>query len=681
MSLVFDGNKYTERLRQVRLGSALPSLVERYALDQRHLNVSDGELFGWIEQVVGLWHRQADHGVATIVDVCAQLLADDEKLRRTRGYQDAEWWRDLVREAWPAASDPPARPGAADPAAKPPGLADAEPRPATGPIPAPRSPAPPSPPRPPRYGGRPIPDRRSPRGQPTAGAESRQPPAPPALHVTTDQRGDRVIVRWQVPPDASATVEFEVERLAGPGIEGRRWRTARTAVEDLEPPTGRPLTYQVVTQDPDYDGPSKGIHADVVFTPPVTGLVARQVSNGGVTGRWRARADVWETQVWRTPAGTSADPADGAPIPSQADRFHDRGAPPGRHVYSVVPIYQDPESRRAYPGEYSSVEVEVFDRPPQPRADVDGGQQHGASDVVLRWDQLPPGASLLLRRAAAEPAGAAGESLTLEDACSIGEPVADGEALTGTTGCVTLPAGRWLLVPFSVAGNLAVRGRSITVVVVPPVSNPEAVRTGPKVLVSWEWPEGLGLARVVWRTGGAEVVREVTISEFRRLGAVAFSGSDAAEAQISGVVRSGTDVLTSAPVTAPVTAQTPTLTFHVQRVWPWQLRRTRPYRLHGPRWWCARRRIVIMADLPCAVLRLEMYARSPAGGANSEKAVCAIDDLELGPGRPHEVSLDLPDLSAMDRPRYLACRAETLSGPIRVDEFASTGREIRPCFR
>jgi hypothetical protein len=676
MSLIFDGNDYTERcLRQIRLGSELPSRVERYALDQRHLNVPDDELVEWIKDVVRLWLRQADGGVPNIADACEQFLADHKKLRGARGYPDAEWWRDQIREAWPAAADPPARPVATDPAARPAGPTDAAPRPATGRSPAPRPPAPPSAPRPPWSGRRPGPDRPSPPSQPLAGAKSRPPP-PPVVDAAAEQRGDRVIVRWQAPPDASAAVEFEVERLAGPGREARQWRTTRTVVEDLDPPAGRRLTYRVVTQDPDYDGRSNGIQADVVFTPPVTGLVASQVSNGGVTGRWRARADVRETQVWRTPAGTPADPADGASIPSQADRFHDRSAPPGRHVYSVVPIYQDPESRMAYPGEYSSVEVEVFDRPPPPRAAVDGGQQQGASDIVLRWDQLPAGASLLLRRVAAEPAVDAGESLTLEDACSIGEPVADGEALTGTTGRVTLPAGRWLLVPFSVAGNLAVRGPSITAVVVPPVSNPEAVRTGANVLVSWEWPEGMRLAKVVWRTGGADVVREVTINEFRRLGGVVFPGSEAAEAQISGVVRSGADVLISAPVTVRVTAQTPTLTFHVQRVRPWQLRRTRPYRLHGPRWWRARRRIVIMADLPCEGLRLEIYARTPAADASSETAICTIDDLELGPGQSHEVSLDLPDLSAMDRPRFLACRAETMSGPVRVDDFASTGREI-----
>jgi hypothetical protein len=676
-SLNFDGNEYTERcLRPVRVGSKLPSLVDRYALDQRHLDVADHELFGWITQVVDLWRRQAAQGVSTIAAVCAQLLAADEEMRDTTDYREAEWWRKQIRAArYPPASST-APPTGDAPVDEPRRASSAESGPVAKPVPVPKPSV--------------TSSRVSPPGQPVPVTGYRQSPLP-VREVTTEQRDDRVIVRWQVPPGASSAVRFMVERLAGPGVEGLRWFTSGTVVEDPEPPAGRPLVYQVVTQEPSHGTQSKGMEAGVVFTPPVSGLVARQVSSGGVTGRWRSHADIRETRVWRTLAESGADPAAGTPVPSQADRFHDRDAPPGRHVYTVVPIYQDPDNGITYRGEYSSVEVEVFDLPPLPRVEVPEDQRHGTPEIVLRWDQMPSGASLMLRRAVAEPAGAAGDALALEDACRIGDPVAGGEALNGTTACVALPTGHWLLIPFSVAGNFAVRGHSIPVAVVPPVENAEAVRNGANVLVSWGWPEGMRLARVVWRTGDVELVREVTISEFRRLGGVAFQTSGTAEAQVSGLVRSGAEEMISAPVTARVTAQTPMLIFHVHRVWPWQLRHTRPsgkpgsgddpYRPHGPRWWCARRRIVITADLPCTGLRVEIYVRTPTGHAGSEIPVCALDDLELEPRRPHEVTLTLPDLSTLDHPRYLGCRAATMSGPVRVNEFASTGREIRPCFR
>ena len=647
--LKFDANGYLERLRQVRVGSVLPSLVERYALDERHLDAADRQLACWIEDVVSLWRRQADKGVATIAGACAQFLADDEELRRKPGYRDARWWRDQIRAARPAA-------------------------------PGPRQPGPSGPPSPARP--RPVatgdPDQPSPAAEPGSATQPKRALAP-FRDVTVEQRDDRVIVRWQLSPDADAA-GFMVERLAGPGIEGRRWRTAGAAFEDLNPPAGRPLEYRVTPQVPEAATQPAGIRVRVVFTPPVSGLAAAQVSNGGVTGRWRAHPGVRETQVRRAAAASDADPADGVQVPSQIDRFHDRAAPPGRHVYTVVPIYRAAGSHVSYRGRHSRVDVEVVDPPPPPRVAVEEGR-HGATDVVLRWDPMPAGVSLLLRRATAEPAGAEGDVLTLEDSRLIGEPAADEETFGGTTARVTLPAGNWLLVPLSAAGSLAVRGRSIAVVVIPPVRNAEATRNGPNGLLSWEWPEGMRLARVTWRTGGVERVQEVPISEYRRLGGVPFHGSEAAEARISGVVRSGAEELVSAPVTAPVAAQAPTLVFHVHRVRPWQLRRVRPYRLHGPRWWCSTRRIVIKSDLPCAGLRLEFYARAPSGGADAEIPVRVVEDLELASGRPHELTLTLPDLSALDQPRYLACRAATMSGPVRVNEFASTGREIRPCFR
>jgi hypothetical protein len=285
---------------------------------------------------------------------------------------------------------------------------------------------------------------------------------------------------------------------------------------------------------------------------------------------------------------------------------------------------------------------------------------------------LPPGVSLLLRLAATEPAGAAGDSLTLEEARNVGEPVADGEALGGTTAEVILPAGCWIIIPFAVAGNVAVRGHAVTVDVVPAVTLPVAIRNGPDVHVSWNWPDGLRMARIVCRAGGVDWPREVTLHEYRRHGRVTFQVSEAAEVQISGLVRRGAELLVAAPATARAPAQTPTLTYQACRVWPWQVSRTRPYRVHGPRWWSARRRVILTTDLPCTGLTVVMYMKT----RTAEVVLAEIKDLELGPGRSHEVMLTLPDLSAMGRPRYMYCRAETMSGPVLVDEVHSRGREI-----
>lgn len=651
----FDPEAYIrEVLRPIRVGGRLPSLVKLYALDDQHLEMGNPELVEWIEEhVVGLWHRQDDDGVINIAEVCRHLIQDHEKLRHTPGYRQASWWHQQIRAESPGASNP----------APPPGL-----------VPAPPTPA--KPPRP-QVRDAEIAD------QPVVGAESAQ-PSPAVLGVKVEQRDDRVIVSWQVPSGASSGVRFTVDRLPGQGMQGRQWTPSGGLIEDRDPPPGRRLAYRVAMRDSVHGISSTG-QASTVFTPPVSEFVATQDGKGTVVGSWRGAAEISATQVWRAPAGSSAAPSEGELIPSRRSGFHDPSAPVGRHAYSVVPIYRDPESHTTYRGRLSTVDVEVVAPPPAPRVAVWEGQQPGAAELALCWDQLPAGVSLLLRRVAADPAGSVGDWLTIGDARAVGEPVTDGEGLTGTSARVTMPAGRWLLIPFSVAGSLAVRGQAVTVAVVPPMkSKPEFSRHGPNVRVSWEWPtedENIRLARVVWRTGDIELVREVTLSEYKSLGYVVFQGSGPAEVQVSSVVRDAVGEMLSAPVLAHAPAQTPTLTFHVHRVWPWLPMHVRPFPPHGPRWWCATRRIVFTADLPCTGLRLEIYVRTPIGGPGSEVPVRVIEDLDLGPDRPYEMTLTLPDLSALDRPLYLACRGRTMSDSVRINEFASTGREIRPCFR
>jgi hypothetical protein len=482
--LIFNPDDYINRvLRPFPDGGELPQVTERYALDQRHLDMAEGNLIGWIDQVVELWHRQAG-SAPRIAEVCVRFLAADEELRRTIPYRDPQWWRDQIGAETTPREEP-------VPEVEPtPGLRGDAPDQATEPAdPPPGSDAPVS-------GGT---DGAGP--APPSTEEPRPRKAPQPTEVTADQLDDRVVVRWPAPPDA-LDVRFTVERVARPGVDPRRWTTSGNTIEDREPSAGQPLLYRIRIHLADSDVQPPRMETVAVFTPPVAGLVASQVSDGGVMGRWQTRANLRETQVWRTPAGSSADPADAALVPSRPDGFHDRHPPPGLHTYSVVPIYRDPESGMTYPGEYRSIDVPVVDRPPPPRLERDHAGQEGTSAVALRWDPLPSGVSLLLRRVATEPAGAEGDSLTLEEAGNVGEPVADGEALGRTTAEVTLPAGCWIMIPFAVAGNLAVRGHAVTVDVVPAVTLPEAIRNGADVHVSWDWPDGLRMARVVCRAGG-----------------------------------------------------------------------------------------------------------------------------------------------------------------------------------
>jgi hypothetical protein len=625
----FDRETYIDRvLRPLGRGASgrLPHLVVRYALDQWPPDATDQDLMRRVDQVVDLWRRQEEGGTAGLAEACRRCLVDDDRLRHQTAYTDPRWWRGRIRD-WQSLgqrSDPES--GRASPSAdhakQPSATAECD-----------RQSAP----------------------EPPESADAGVPPElPPPADLTAETRDDRVILRWLAPPAAPTDVTFTIERLSVTGARQFVAATPGTTIEDREPPGGRTVTYRVLAEHAASGAQSDATLVRVVFTPPVTDLAAGQVRDGRVVGHWRMHPDVWRADVRRTLHGSPTDRASGATIRARATGFDDPQPPPGRYIYSVVPVYRDPDIDQTYRGRRAEVEVEVFDQPPQPRVSIGESREHESARVTLRWRQLPDGVFLLMRCSAVEPAGAAGDLLMMEETEQVGLPVWNGQDFTGTTANLALPAGRWVLVPFAVAGGRAVRGDCLHVDVVPPVTLPEAVRNGPDVQVT----------RVVWRADGLDLLREITRSEFQGRGSVTFRRSEAASIRIIGVVRSGADELTSAAVTVTALAQLPTLTYRVRR-------------LPGLLPWSRRRRVVLATDLPCAGLRAVIYVHAPSRGRESDVELAVRDDLDLGPGRSQDVMVTIPKAGEIARPCYVSCRATTGSGEVRVDDFASSGREIR----
>ena len=679
---VFDPDTYIEQVLrpfQRDTSGRLPPVPERYALDLWLADAGAEELRKWISDVVTLWRRQGEAGTAGLADVCSLWLDADTQLRRTAEYDNPQWWREQIRASRPSTSAPADRRGPARVAGTSGGAAAGR-----GQWPSPSGPAlrltldqpfgtgqrteaSTRSGRRPTGGAQPRPGRATPtRAQsPVAeaqsasdeGASAGEAEAPPRLSLLTGLRPemthDRVILRWNAPPDAPEDVAYTVERAGGRGVKQMSGQTPETAVFDRDPPAGRPLVYRVRATDPATGAESDDALVEVVFAPPVTGLAARQERGGGVTGRWRAHADLWSVEVRRRPAGTPPGPAD-VPIQPVGDGFGDPKPPIGRHTYRVVPSYRDPDTKRVYEGQAAQVEVRVHDRPPLVLLEMNESEGSGPAAFALRWGELPAEVSVLLRRTATEPSGAVGDLVMIEEARRIGQPVAEG--LTGTGAVVTLPAGRWILIPFAVAGDRAVRGDGVGVDVIPPVTDLDTVRNGAEVEVTWRWPDGLRLARIVWIADGAESVREVVYSDYLPRGSVIFRRGEAAEVRVIGLVRSGAELLTAAPVGKKVPEQPPTLTYHVSRV-----SRFLP--------WSRTRRVAVSADRPCGGVHLEIYLRMPIRGPDAEVALAAVDDLHFGPGCPHVVRVELPRTAETDVPCYVTCRASN-------DAWRDQGRSL-----
>jgi hypothetical protein len=631
----FDPETYIQQVLGAFLrapGDDLAPLLERYALDYRFADASDEGIRRWIHQVVDLWKRQAQMRT-TLGQMCQRLLEADVDLRRSGSYDNPQWWRAQIRAAQP------------DPIGPADGFA-------------------------PAVEGRPAAAHPAANGQHTA--ESAEPvelgppselPQPAGLEAAPSD--DCVTLRWSLPLEAPAGMVLTVERSAGSKVHRLRPDSSRASAEDREPPAGRQLTYQVVAEHAEYSGRATSRPVTIVFAPPVTRLDAQQMRDGGVTGQWSGHADLWRVRVWRTAEGMSADQSEGVPVQARYDGFDDPHPPAGNHTYNVLPLYRDPSNGDIQEGKQAAVKVAVFATPPPPKVTWHEPAEASDASISFRWTELPSGMTLLLRRAVVEPPGAPGDLVMLDEAEGIGQFVA--RRLGDTTTSVSLPAGRWIIVPFAVAGDRAVRGGAVSLDVIPRITPLEVTRTGPDVLVSWAWPAGLRLAQVIWTANGVDVPLEVTYNEAQRRGGVLFRRGEAAKVQVTGIVRSGENLLMSAPTTADVPAQPPTMTFHVHGV----------RRFFGLLPWHDRRRVELVTDLPCTCTRAEIYVHVPGRDPGPDMILHATRSIEIGPDHPYEVTVNLPRMSDMFKPYYISCRAWLADDAIRVDQFASSGREIR----
>jgi len=633
----FDPNTYLEQIVEAfrrTSDNGLPPLIDRYALDGRFIHATDAEIRDRINEVANLWQRQAKMSTRAGI-ICRTLLAADNELRRTPGYQNPQWWRDQIAVAQPTDSR---------------GEGPAEP-----PVHAATGDA---------RGSAVEPGQQSEAKVSDAAAEPPPVVLPRPTGLQAEVMDDRVMVRWNEPTGIPTGVTFVVQRSVGTQIRQLRASQSNLSVEDRDPPAGRPLIYRVIASHADTGLRSVSQPLKVVFSPPVLKLSVRQARDGGVVGQWSAHQDLWRARAWRSNGDSSATASDSSELETRHEGFEDSQPPLGLQLYSVIPLYRDPDSGEIHQGPKTAVKVAVLEAPPLPVLVLDGGGQLESSTISVRWGELPAFTTLMLRRTADEPPGAPGNLLMAEEVDEIGELVASG--LTGTTAIVSLPPGRWVLIPFAIAGDRAVRGGSKSIDVVPPMTSPEVLRVGPDVKVSWVWPAGMRLARLIWHAEGTDWSREITHNEYQRQGGVAFSRREAATVEIRGIVRSGSEVLMSAPATVKAPAQLPTVTFHAYKV----------RQLFGFRQSRNRRRMVIVADLPCTCSRLDIYVHAPDASRERDVVVKVMEVVDLGPDSPCDVTIHIPSAKQIERPCYISCRAESAHGVIRVDNFASRGREI-----
>ncbi len=310
-----------------------------------------------------------------------------------------------------------------------------------------------------------------------------RPAEPGSARASVD--AGRVVLSWQPSTATAGRISYRVTRgttvvcdEAG-GLE---------AVDD-DPPGGTPLTYQVHTLR---DGnPS----ARPARTGPIT--VLREVLDlelrgepDSISGRWRLPTGASNALVFR----------DGRPVRDvRSSTFVDRNVRPGRsYDYVVRAAYRLADGTTAESGGvHASARCQEIPRPVTDlTAELDG------DDLTARWTPPPCGdVEVLELQPGAEPPDQ--DVVPVTQARSYGTVVrADGPAGMGRLRArLNAPNKRQKLVPVTVLGELAAIGTPCTVDVRHgSVRSLRLHRRGATVQLTWEWPSGATMARVVWRT-------------------------------------------------------------------------------------------------------------------------------------------------------------------------------------
>ncbi len=310
------------------------------------------------------------------------------------------------------------------------------------------------------------------------------PPLPPSA-VEAEASGTRMTVRWAA--SATTGVAYAVTRASlTSGGEVRVGETEGLQIGDAKAPAGAIVRYSVAA----VRGRARSV--------PVSGeavVVAQEVDDltvvagdGEVRLSWHPRGDSGWVLVDRRDEGDGSE----VEISPDAAGFTDRAVVNGhRYTYRV---------RVEYPGpggvpQRTSGQVVLAEPVERPRPLRDLGIRSGSGGVSI--DFVPPAAgTVMVLRCLEDPEIEAGTEVDLGRLSELGEAL----AVSGATATdPSPPPGRCFYQPLTLAGSLAIAGEPVRHVALPDIGGVEAVGDGSQVRVTWTWPAGVTLARVVWR--------------------------------------------------------------------------------------------------------------------------------------------------------------------------------------
>jgi hypothetical protein len=471
----------------------------------------------------------------------------------------------------------------------------------------------------------------------------RVPPAPPR-DLTAGVEGGTVRLAWPASLSRAERVRYRVVRAEGRTPVGERdgtvvAETGDTHAEDADPPAARDLGYAVFAAS----GArwSRPAVASVRVVPPVAEVDVRAAVDH-VVASWRAHPDTVEVRVRRAAGGPPAGPAGGAAVATTGASFTDRDVEEGvEYHYGLTAVYRDPAGREVLA---PTVPVSVVPRAAATPVDdlaVRPFDAAGGSRVRLSWTARG-GAEVRVRRAAEPPPWGYGDTVPARLLEGYGREVAGARRTSG--GLVTLeaesPAGYQVYVPFALGGTGAVVGTPVGVAVVAPVRDLRARRTGELVVLSWVWPERVGVAEVTWTTpqragsAGSVLTRQVSRAQYADGNGYRLPvgpGGGTAVVRVVAAGPAGTTV--SPPVSVSVPGRPVRVSYRIDRM-PGLRHRFSPVRT-----------VTVQVDQACPDLAVELvlaFGTVLPTRASQGQVLARQEGLSLDPAGEHAFRVAVP---------------------------------------
>lgn len=470
-------------------------------------------------------------------------------------------------------------------------------------------------------------------------------PAPPT-DVRVAVSGGVVSVSWQASRSNVGDLTYQVirqrDRPPASALDADLTvaRTDGLAARDQMPRVNETLYYAVSTERNGTASDTLAVNGPVLVRPEPEGI-RLHAGDGVIEGRWRLSAEAERVLVRRVAEGTPTATA-GAEIAADANGFRDLGVRNNTtYRYWVGAVYLDRLGAEA------TTVGTVFSATPTRKPDP-------VRSLVIRLDPSDPDR---LRLEFASPAHGAVEVVELADRpqwpmgkeLELATARGAGTSVTGTptpTGLIVRRPGHPVFyLALTVTSDMAVVGAVTEFVWVAALTGLTARRLGAEVMLSWQWPTGLGTVVVGWSQAGGEPRQQrVTKASYQADGGVRLPAdpAEAVEIVVRPVVRVGAEDRNGLE----------------QRV-------TEPGRLlarYGISWlgppWRRRVLVEVSAERPVRIERLVLGLRTGRVfplRLDQCTRLGELSDVELGPGRPARLEIAAPH---QGRPYWLRCFIE-----------------------